>query len=999
MVHRSLLVLLLFVLVLMGACGDGSGPAPAVLSVSIDQGEVTLAVGASATLSATVSAVGGASTAVEWSSDDASVASVSSAGVVTAVAEGESVISATSSFDDSRSASIAVTVVLGGGEDVVTMVAPVAPLPGASADDLVVVTPFGEYSVGPDVVEGTFAVMKDSVSIVGLMDTARDFGWTALYPYWFMDVDAVSRSSSTLASAHEVGPLSTAVSLVLLTPNLSTRDPALLPGMVSVLRSVPAVVELAGFLEDHSAALDPLAVPGFAGAYERAVDAAIDAVDGAVESAVTSSDQVQRAGVVPIDQVFTVVNESGGLVSVEWDASVWPINRTVTHLGVIYEVDASAYASESALRIELLNVGPNVAPALVSSDPVARISLPAEDPAAVIDVIGLAIGVVFDAVFGLFGPRDLPAANEQVLPEGAYIVHLQGCATMTSPLSLLHPDMGNYARDIEIIVGWPGSSAVGNAVNACALFAFENAVDAVSLLVNISDYLGTNWYLKHPWPDVWETVADVLFDLIIATGSEGAALNSTQLNDVILLFLPALLESAAETAAQKVAEEGLRALLELKARALTSLVDLPGKLSSAASLTARSVTAEGITPLESSLVIVGDPWRDTDVSVSLSPSSATLPVNGTQSFTATVTGASDTSVTWSATCGSISGSGSTVTYTAPGTQGECAVSATSVADPSATASATVTVMAGGSVGTQREIIVASGPVGGADTDLYVISRDDGASRLLLDTPGRVTHAFWNAERNALLITNRTTDTDRDHRLVRFDEEGRVISNERLVRIEGPSCCHGGSYVYGWHPLGDSILYKKAEFSCSGNRVWRRGLDGAETVFLDPSIVGHGVVYTVDFHPNGREVLWTSQRGCSSPSLAIYRADVVDGAIDVSTIRVLLDDGQYVSPARYSPDGSLIAFKRSDAGRGYDGPENVYVMAADGSDVRALTTNTSAADRIVGNVAWSPDGTHVAFGRSQDWTGDRTVQVYVADVNGVAVTRVTDGSGQDLVLAW
>ena len=83
---------------------------------------------------------------------------------------------------------------------------------------------------------------------------------------------------------------------------------------------------------------------------------------------------------------------------------------------------------------------------------------------------------------------------------------------------------------------------------------------------------------------------------------------------------------------------------------------------------------------------------DEPVEVSVTPNAVTLPVNDTQSFTATVTGATDTGVTWSATCGSISGSGTTVTYTAPSAAGECLVTATSVADGVMWDQATVTVI-------------------------------------------------------------------------------------------------------------------------------------------------------------------------------------------------------------------------------------------------------------------------------------------------------------------
>lgn len=79
------------------------------------------------------------------------------------------------------------------------------------------------------------------------------------------------------------------------------------------------------------------------------------------------------------------------------------------------------------------------------------------------------------------------------------------------------------------------------------------------------------------------------------------------------------------------------------------------------------------------------------ISVSVDPSSATVAVNATQQFAAIVTGSTNTSVTWSASCGTISGTGSPVTWTAPGTAGTCTVTATSVADNTKSAAATVTV--------------------------------------------------------------------------------------------------------------------------------------------------------------------------------------------------------------------------------------------------------------------------------------------------------------------
>ncbi len=82
------------------------------------------------------------------------------------------------------------------------------------------------------------------------------------------------------------------------------------------------------------------------------------------------------------------------------------------------------------------------------------------------------------------------------------------------------------------------------------------------------------------------------------------------------------------------------------------------------------------------------------VVVGVQPLTATLPPGGTQQFTATVTGASNTSVTWSAGGGTITATG---LFTAPQTGGGYIVRATSAADPRSSGSALVTVSGGASI--------------------------------------------------------------------------------------------------------------------------------------------------------------------------------------------------------------------------------------------------------------------------------------------------------------
>ena len=66
--------------------------------------------------------------------------------------------------------------------------------------------------------------------------------------------------------------------------------------------------------------------------------------------------------------------------------------------------------------------------------------------------------------------------------------------------------------------------------------------------------------------------------------------------------------------------------------------------------------------------------------------------------------------------------------------------------------------------------------------------------------------------------------------------------------------------------------------------------------------------------------------------------------------------------RFSPDGSEIAFI-SDRG----GANNLWVMTADGSDPRAVT---SEKEHLVHNPAWSPDGEYIAA--KKDFTSGRSI---------------------------
>ena len=93
-------------------------------------------------------------------------------------------------------------------------------------------------------------------------------------------------------------------------------------------------------------------------------------------------------------------------------------------------------------------------------------------------------------------------------------------------------------------------------------------------------------------------------------------------------------------------------------------------------------------------------------------------------------------------------------------------------------------------------------------------------------------------------------------------------------------------------------------------------------------------------------------------------------------RLTRDPAEEFDPA-WSPDGTKIAFSRSDGQR-----YQVFVMNADGSDPVQITHGDNSAS----DAAWSPDGRRIAFTRCSAGSCD----IYVMNADGSGEERLTHG---------
>lgn len=170
------------------------------------------------------------------------------------------------------------------------------------------------------------------------------------------------------------------------------------------------------------------------------------------------------------------------------------------------------------------------------------------------------------------------------------------------------------------------------------------------------------------------------------------------------------------------------------------------------------------------------------------------------------------------------------------------------------------------------------------------------------------------------------------------------------------------YQPSWSPDGDKIAY--AADTSLGAAIHVVHADGTgDRVIGEPLRQENHHYYSALFSPDGTQILYDVGTGPTSDIFVI--------AADGSNTRQLTATGTDYSPS-WSPDGSRIAFSRSEPG----GSSDIYVMDADGSNVRRLTDG--GADVTNRDPVWSPDALRVAFRMSPVIDGPGALVIMNAD---------------------
>lgn len=216
-------------------------------------------------------------------------------------------------------------------------------------------------------------------------------------------------------------------------------------------------------------------------------------------------------------------------------------------------------------------------------------------------------------------------------------------------------------------------------------------------------------------------------------------------------------------------------------------------------------------------------------------------------------------------------------------------------------------------------------------NLYVMDADGGDARRITDGGADVSPK-WSPDGKCIAFS-------RGGVLSVMNADGsnlQVIMQPQPVQTVEP--CRAGSFVGGWSPDGQRLVY-----------------------------------YSALIRPGGENTFWV----CAMDA-------------DGSNITVLVEapKGQLHAEPVWSPDGRRIAF-RDDRDGNYD----IYVLDLEtGEEINV--SDSPAADI---EPAWSPDGQWIAFGSMRE--GSPNFDIYIMRADGTDLRRLTDHLDKDSYPVW
>lgn len=159
------------------------------------------------------------------------------------------------------------------------------------------------------------------------------------------------------------------------------------------------------------------------------------------------------------------------------------------------------------------------------------------------------------------------------------------------------------------------------------------------------------------------------------------------------------------------------------------------------------------------------------------------------------------------------------------------------------------------------------------------------------------------------------------------------------------------------------------------KIYGIGPDGS---YLHRITEGGGTTSSPSWSPDSKTIAFFSTR---DGILDIYTMNVDGTALQ----RLTKTPDEYEYGVAWSPDGTAIAFSLYLS----DGNFDIFLMAPDGSNLRNITNTPNTSER---DPAWSPDGTRIVFSSTPASRGYVYADIYIMDADGSNLRNITNTPG-------
>lgn len=217
-------------------------------------------------------------------------------------------------------------------------------------------------------------------------------------------------------------------------------------------------------------------------------------------------------------------------------------------------------------------------------------------------------------------------------------------------------------------------------------------------------------------------------------------------------------------------------------------------------------------------------------------------------------------------------------------------------------------------------------------------------------------------------------------------EEKYLSNIRQITFSSMSLDKAGEAYFSHDDK--SIIFQAFPKGETAYQMYVMDLEEGLPVMVS---TGRGSCTCGYFRPDGQKILFASSHEDPAPaspenSSAAYKwnltpyMNIYEANLDGSELKSLTSGPAYHAECAYSPDGTEIVFASNE---NEENSMNLYVMKADGSNVRRITHTSHCYN---GGPFFSPDGKQILFRADRD--KPNYLQLYIINTDGSNERQIT-----------